>query len=191
MKSLLVGAMALAFNSSQAIQTTPAFTHNPYIEKISCDLGTGTGFKLDSGLWVSVNHVTRLGNCSVDGIPIIITYADPLRDFSTFIVPGDIRAGGLKVDCSGFQASRWYYGTGHAKGLPILTSIAVLYIPALNIGPSPRGWRTLAYSRYIPGQSGGPAFNQHGGVTGTVNAYSPIYPLSFSLPMKETPLCPA
>ena len=192
-KACVAGAIALALLPShataQALGTTTSFTHNPYIEKISCDEGSGTGFKLDTGVWVSVHHVTSLGNCKVDGVPIIVTYSDFMGDFSTFIVPGDRRVGGLKADCSGYQAGQWYFGTGHAKGLPILTSVPVLYSKAMGSKLTPRGWAVLIYNRFIPGQSGGPAFNVWGRVTGAVNAYNPVWPISFSRPLSETIIC--
>lgn len=186
-KACLAGVLSLALSPSAQAQTT--FVTNPYIEKITCDEGSGTGFKLSTGVWVSVNHVTGLSNCSVDGIPIFVTYSDPLTDFSTFIVPGDNRKGGIKPDCSGFKERAWYFGTGHAGGLPVLTSIPVMFAQVLNQMPHPRGWKVLAYNRYIKGQSGGPALNDRGEATGTVNALGIDYRISFSRQLKDTIIC--
>jgi hypothetical protein len=190
LRNLLAGVMALAQPlEAEPFNTTISFVANPYIEKISCDGGSGTGFKLDTGTWVSVAHVTKLGGCAVDGIPIFITHTDELGDFSTFIVPGDSRRGGIKADCSGYRAGQWYHGTGHARGLPVLTSVPVLYTPLLNAKPHDRGWAILAYNRYIPGQSGGPSLNDRGEAVGTVNAYGLWFPMSFSRPLKDTIIC--
>jgi hypothetical protein len=190
LETLLAGAMALAQPlEAEPFNATIAFVANPYIEKISCSGRTGTGFKLDTGVWVSVAHVTGLGGCSVDGIPIIVTYTDERGDFSTFIVPGDKRRGGLKADCSGYQNGHWYHGQGHARGLPTLTSVPVLYSALLNQRPHERGWAMLAYNRFIPGQSGGPSLNQRGEVTGTVNAFGIYFPFSLSRPLKDTIIC--
>lgn len=186
-KSLLAGALALALSPTSQAQTT--YVANPYIEKINCDEGSGTGFKLSTGVWVSVAHVTTLSNCRVDGIPIFVTHSDPLGDFSTFIVPGDYRKGGIKPDCDGFQERQWYFGTGHAGGLPILTSIPVMFAQVLNDVPHPRGWKVLAYNRYIKGQSGGPALNVRGEATGTVNALGIDYRISFSRQLRDTIVC--
>jgi hypothetical protein len=184
-ESLLAGALALVFEP----QSTTAFVTHHFIEKITCDEGVGTGFKLSTGQWVSVDHVTSLSNCSVDGIPIFVTHSDPAGDFSTFIVPGDNRKGGIKPDCSGFQDRRWYFGTGHARGLPILTSIPVMYSSFLNWSAHPRGWKILAYNRYIPGQSGGPALNERGEATGTVNAFGVFQNYSASRQLKDSIVC--
>ena len=189
-KACIAGAMALALLPCEATaQATTSFVTNPYIEKISCLEGSGTGFKLETGQWVSVNHVTRLTNCTIDGLPIVVTHVDEARDFSTFTIPGDRRAGGLKADCGGYQDRQWYHGQGHAGGLPVITSVPVMYSKVLNEGPTPKGWAVLVYNRFIPGQSGGPSFNNQGAVTGTVNAYSPIFLLSFSTALKDTVIC--
>lgn len=190
-KACVAGAIALALLPCEAtaLGTTTAFVTNPYIEKISCDEGSGTGFKLDTGQWVSVSHVTNLSNCSVDGIPIFVTHNDARHDFSTFIVPGDKRKGGIKADCGGFKDREWYFGTGHARGLPILTSVPVMYSRFLNLTGHPRGWAILAYNRYIPGQSGGAALNSRGEATGTVNALGIYANISFSRALKDTIVC--
>lgn len=192
-KTCVAGAIALALMPceayAQVLGTTTAFVVNPYVEKITCLEGSGTGFKLADGRWVSVHHVTKLTNCTVDGVPIIVTHSDFMGDFSTFVIPGDRRRGGLKADCSGYRDGQWYHGTGHARGLPILTSVPVLYSRVLNEESHPRGWAVLIYNRFIPGQSGGPVLNQWGAVTGTVNAYNPIWPISFSRQLRDTIIC--
>jgi hypothetical protein len=192
-KVCIAGALALVLLPCQALAqtlgTTTSFVVNPYIEKLSCDGGSGTGFKLDTGQWISVNHVTSLGNCRVNGLKIVVTYDDFIGDFSTFTIPGDRRVGGLKADCGGYQNGQWYYGTGHARGLPILTSVPVLYAKAMNLKLTPRGWAILIYNRFIPGESGGPVLNTSGRVTGTVNAYSPEWPISFSRQLRDTIIC--
>jgi hypothetical protein len=187
LKACLAGVLSLALCPSSQAQST--FTHNPYIERINCDEGSGTGFKLSTGQWVSVHHVTSLSNCRVDGILIFVTHSDPLGDFSTFIVPGDNRRGGIKPDCSGFQDRQWYFGQGHAGGLPILTSVPVMFAQVLNDFSHPRGWKVLAYNRYIKGQSGGPALNVRGEATGTVNALGIDYRISFSRALQDTIIC--
>jgi hypothetical protein len=189
---LRAGAMALALLSSpastQQLGATISFVFNPYIEKVSCDGGTGTGFKLADGRWVSANHVTELGGCEVDGLPIIVTGFDDRTDWSTFIVPGDNRRGGLTPDCSGYQDRTWYHGQGHARGLPIVTSTPVLFSSFMQ-GNSARDWATLIYNRFIPGMSGGAVLGSDGRVVGIVNAYNLFFPASASIALKDTPIC--
>lgn len=190
LKACVAGALALVLSTEpQALGTTTAYVApNPYIEKISCDEATGTGFKLADGTWVSASHVTENSNCKIDGIPIIVTGFDEQRDYSTFIVPGDRRVGGLVPDCGGYQDGQWYYGQGHARGLPVLTSVAVMFSRFVQ-PENHRSWATLIYSRFIPGQSGGAVFNQRGEVTGIVNAFAIFFPASFSIQLKDTTLC--
>ena len=189
-KCLLGAVMALVLSppEPQALGTTTALTFNPYIEKLSCSGGSGTGFKLDSGTWVSASHVTSLGGCSVDGIPIIVTSFDDRKDYSTFVVPGDDRNGGLRADCSGYRDRQWVHGQGHAKGRPIITSVPVLFSRFMQ-GNNPREWAVLIYNRFIPGMSGGPVLSGAGGVVGIVNAYAIFFPGSFSIQLKDTSIC--
>jgi hypothetical protein len=185
-ESLLAGAMALTLNPAGYFpDTTPI--ENRYVEKISCDGGSGTGFRLADGRWASVDHVTKNTGCKVDGLPILVTHADPVGDFSTFIVPGDTRRGGLKVDCSGFRYG-WYWATGHARGGEN-QAIPLLYSMLLNTTPHDRGWSVLGFNRVIPGMSGGPLFRPDGRVVGTVNAFAIYFEMSFSKPLSGTILC--
>jgi hypothetical protein len=197
-KVCLAGALALALSSPVETQTTPpTFVANPYIKMIRCTLVedgeahavSGSGFKLKDGRWVSVNHVTTNDNCTVDGQPITVTYADPNGDISIFSVDLGLR-GGLEIDCGGYRDHLWYHGQGFADGLPIVRSVPVMDYEQLREMAIDRGWGVLAYNRFIPGMSGGPVLDSISGkVVGTVNAFSPFFPISFSRELKETVLC--
>lgn len=200
MKALkaLFAAPLLVVSSTAQMESTHTFVSNRYIEKISCvsveDDGevvqvSGTGFKLDDGRWVSVNHVTSNGGCRINGRSLVMLYADPEGDFSIFIVPGDTRHGGLHPDCAGYQDRHWYFATGHARGDLFAESVSVMYAKIMDYVGAEKGWAALVYNRVIPGQSGGPVLNERGEPTGTVNAYSIRDVMSFSRPLSETPIC--
>lgn len=186
-KACVAGVLALAFGPVTPVST---FVENPYIEKISCAEGSGTGFKIAGGRWISVAHVASLTACKVDGLPIKVTYLDGMGDFAMFEVPGDHRKGGLKVDCSGFHDREWYHGQGHAGGWPVIESVPIMYSQLVTDGADEEhGWAILIYNRVIPGQSGGPVLNNRGEVTGTVNALGIYQVISFSKPLRDTPAC--
>lgn len=187
-KSLLAGALSLVLSPSLEYTDAASFVADPYIEKISCGDGTGTGFKLSTGQWVSAHHVTSNGDCRVDGKPIQVLYYDEQKDYSIFAVPGDRRRGGLKADCSGFRHGEWYHGQGHARGLPVVTSVPVMFSRVMQ-SRHPREWALLIYNRFIPGQSGGAVKSNSGQVAGIVNAYAIYFPGSFSIALKDTKIC--
>jgi hypothetical protein len=200
---LRAGALALALFIGPQIATQQAanpndfpngffpkttYVSHPNVEKIQCDKGSGTGFKLQSGLWASVNHVTKMTGCRVDGLPINVVYADPVGDFSLFEVPGDNRFGGIPVSCGGFYDGQWVYGIGHGRGDPWPQVVAVRY-SALYTFMAHNGWAILDVNRFVPGMSGGVVLDAWGRAVGTVNAFGLFMKISMSKPLAETPLC--
>jgi hypothetical protein len=126
------------------------YVSNPYVEKIECDEGSGTGFKIQDGRWVSVNHVVgNLHNCMIDNRPIKVTYADAESDFALFDVPGDNRFGGLPVNCQGFRDQQWYFGVGHGRGDPWPQIVAVRHSAFLTF-MAHNGWAILEINRFVP-----------------------------------------
>ena len=186
-KSLLAGALALALDPIDFGPTT--FVTHPYVEKLTCDGGSGTGFKINDGRWITVNHVSDNGGCTMDGKPITVTHADPDGDFTVFTV-ADRRRGGIEVNCGGFRDGQWYFGIGHGQGLITPQAKAVRYSTILTMLYSQK-WGILQANRFVPGMSGGPVLDQSGRVVGTVNAFGIFERISFSRPLSRTILCQA
>jgi hypothetical protein len=163
------------------------FVHYPLIHKVSCDEGSGTGFRVGLQHWLSVAHVTAMHNCTVDGAAISVTEQDGNRDFSRF----DTRRAtenGFRVNCHGFVPGRWYFAVGHALGKDFQTLLAVY----ATYAKGPDGKRVLIGEYdFIPGMSGGPVLNEAGEVVGVVNAYLPGTPISLSRELKDTSICGA
>lgn len=181
LKLVLAGAMALAQSPSSV-----TFTSNRYVEKMTCGRGSGTGFKIAGGRWLSVRHVTAHAPCTIDGAPVRITYEDARADFAMF--EGDKRRGGLQVNCDGYQEGQWYWAIGHANGWPFPQIMPLRYSAALDAVLGGR-WTALYGNRVVPGMSGGIISDSFGRVVGVINAYSPYYPISFSRALKDTPIC--
>ena len=185
-KPALAGALVLASLPPLEWPVT-IYTQHPFIERMECGTATGTGFKLSNGLWVTANHVTSGRGCFVDGKPVTVIYSNRETDLAVFVVDDD-RAGGIEVNCEGFRDRAWYFGEGHGRGDPNPQIVAVRYsalFTAFNNGP----WGILEVNRFVPGMSGGPVLSQDGRAVGVVNAYGTVQKISFSMPLKDTPLC--
>jgi hypothetical protein len=145
--------------------------------------GKGTAFKTDKG-YVSVAHVTSLLGCSIEGVPIGAEPED--GDFSRVDYKGDPRIRGFKVNCEGFIPGRWYHAVGHAGGYEWQTMQRHL----ATFKKAENGHRALLGNpTVIPGMSGGVYLNEQGEAVGTINAYSPLFPVSFSRELRDTSLC--
>lgn len=190
-KACIAGALALVLSPSDQALTGHTFTHHPYVEKISCAEGSGTGFKIADGRWITVAHVAKLTACSIDGLPISVTHIDDHGDFAVIAVPGDHRRGGIAVNCGGYRNGVYYWALGHARGDPFPEIVPIRHSDYLTeLGGGLHGWAVFyGQMAVIPGMSGGPVLDQTGRVVGTVNAYNPFWPISFSRPLSETVIC--
>lgn len=187
-KLAVAGALALASLPGGLTKEDfgpDVFVSNPYVAQVSCERSLGTAFKIATGQWVTVDHVSSNGGCRVNGLPIFVITTDPEGDFSV-IDFGDRTPGGLPVDCDGFHEGEWYYGIGFGWGLPVPQVKAVRHTayPWL-LEPN---WNRLDANRFVPGMSGGPVLDSQNRVVGTVNAYGMIR-ISFSRALKDTVIC--
>ncbi len=185
-KLAFASLMALVSPLTQDFGPTTYVTH-PYIERMMCDRGMGTAFKLRDGRWVTAFHVAVLGNCQIDGKPISVTYADSYKDIATFTVD-DNRRGGIEPNCAGFIDRSWYHGIGHGRGSPYPEAKAVRHSAFYTFIAGDR-WAVLDANRFVPGMSGGPVLDGTGRAVGIVNAYGKDLRISFSLQLRDSPIC--
>lgn len=184
-------SLALAFSAPFVLPSDnhrPIPVSHPYIHRVDCAGGRGTAVQFNQRRAISVDHVTSMADCRINGVPIKVIESDPRADFS--IIEYEFpRRGGIRLSCAGFGHGRHYTAMGHAGGLPVQHATSGRFIFGL---PRARPeWVTLwTPTRFIRGMSGGAVFDTRtGSMVGTVNALSLGAPLSFSRSLSETSLC--
>lgn len=192
--SVLLKAPALLAAALSVTSASPPET--PYeqspVPKVVCHqkagYSAGSAFRIGPSLLVSVNHVTKAGNCVIDGQDIKVVYASPKADFS---ILSDTRPGKfLKVDCGGFVKGRRYLAVGHARALDQITLVPLVATGETvetNAGPLAL---LVGIFTAQPGQSGGPIMDaETGKVVGTVNTGDWERGLTGSVELKGTSIC--
>lgn len=166
----------------------PVFVDIPQIRQVLCDGVRGTAFRTGSHAYTTARHVAHNEGCTIDGEPIVVTWESEELDMA--VLRTAVEGAPLKINCEGFKDGNGYVGIGFAKGWPIQQAVFVVFSAAMNEAlPAWGKFKTLIGDRYVPGQSGGPSFNKWGEAVGIVNGYNSAAPLSYSLPLSETPLC--
>jgi hypothetical protein len=182
MKALIACAALLSLGASEPTFTPASVPGSPIVQ-VKCLGGSGTAFRIGPQEIASVNHVTSLGGCFIDGEAINVSYHR--GDFS-IVTPKDVSDSYLTVNCGGFVKGRRYVATGYARGLNKLQDVQ-LTGTGTTMGPFAilSGVFTV-----IPGMSGGPVIDPASGeAVGTINIYNYPAGLSGSVPFKDTPLC--
>jgi hypothetical protein len=182
----IVAATLLISGPAVPMTTNPVDIDTDAIVQVICPTPggwtAGTAFRVGHGLILSVNHVTSVGTCKINGERIKVLYSSK-QDFSMV-------AGGkgpfLRVDCGGFIRGRHYMSIGFARGLPFLTTVELI-----ATGHKAGGFSLLSgIFTMIPGQSGGPVVDEETGkVVGTNNVFIEPDGLSGSLALADTPIC--
>jgi hypothetical protein len=187
----MIGKSALAFSAPFLLSVPaeePVYTSHPYIHQMVCDGGKGSAFQINQNTALTVNHVSSIGGCRIDGRMVEIVESDEDGDFAILRYHFS-RPGGLRLSCEGYRDGEAYMAIGYARGLPTQRVLSTRFWRGLPGVPFTK-WATLySPTPFIPGMSGGAVFSGRGEVVGTVNAYSRVLPLSFSLPLSETSLC--
>jgi S1-C subfamily serine protease len=187
----MIGKAALAFSAPlllSAVPDAPVYVSHAYVHRMVCAEGRGTAFQVNDNTALTVSHVASMTDCRIDGIPVEMVENDPDSDFAILRYRFS-RHGGLRLSCEGFRDGEAYFAIGHAKGLPVQQVLSAQFWLALPDLPFSQLETLYSPTPFIPGMSGGPVFNSRGAVVGTVNAYNPYAPLSFSLPLSETSVC--
>lgn len=184
LRSLLLSMVMIPALPAATATDIPPIAH-PEIVKVDCAVGSGTAFRVGPTTLLSVNHVTALGGCAIDGEPIRVV--ESVGDFS--ILASLHRAERwLRIDCSGFAKDRSYVAIGYARGLPFQTSVETV-ATGNKINGIALLWGVFTF---VPGQSGGPVIDPiTNRVVGTVNSYNAQSGISGSTPLSDTPVCAA
>lgn len=176
MKKIVVCLAALALASPVHAAIEPYQHDEGAIVKVLCNEGSGTATRVGKNTYISVDHVTRNTGCTVNGTPIMVTYADPRKDFSTFLGPSGSET--IAISCKGFKSGEAYISRGYAFGGP-----DVWFEPVVAVTKYKGFWAFAGH--HFPGMSGGPILDSEGKTTGTVNILNPTGGLDLS----ETPVC--
>jgi hypothetical protein len=161
----------------------PDYTHHPMVKQLICAGGRGSAFRIGRTSFISVSHVTSLGPCTMDGVPI--TAVEEPGDFA--IVEADIpRISALRINCEGFKAGEYYWATGYARGLPWQLTVRIKATGEFH----PNGMAVLVGRQtVIPGMSGGAVRNSAGEVVGAINMFNPFFGISLSRELRDTSVC--
>jgi len=186
--ALLAAALVPMLASAQLPLDAPTIGDNhPMVHMVRCATATGTAFRTGKYTYLSVSHVTRNPNCTIDGQTPKLLWEDPERDFAILhLEPKTDR--GLKIDCGGFVKGRHYVAIGHARSMSEQTRITLV-----ATGENEGGFAVLrGLFTVIPGMSGGPIWDKETGkVVGTTNVYNPHRAISGSVALRDTAVCAA
>lgn len=187
MKSLALALVASPLLASAAPEE-PLIVNYIEVVQIRCDQGVGSGVRYKTHGILSVNHVTRMTNCKVDGVPIATPYANEALDFSVSRSP--VVGQGAEIDCGGFKEGEIYAAIGYASGLPVQRMLFAKSSAAAQVMiPWGSFSAFLTPVNFIPGMSGGPVVNEAGKVVGVVKGFYSTAPVSYARALKDTPLC--
>lgn len=181
-------ALAAPLMLSQSNVPPATYTNIPQIKMVECMDGSGTAWRNGVGSYVTAGHVAVMQGCEIDGEPINITYIS--EDLDIAVMRTKVFGVPLEIDCGGLPDGLPVAGIGYAEGLPMQRVIFAIPSDKLTEISHWKHFRTLyGDERFIPGMSGGIVINREGKVVGLVNGYNSGGPISYSLPLSETPLC--
>lgn len=184
-----LGAIALGTLSLGAAKPDYMIVENRAVVQVMCSRGAGSAFRVSKTTYFTVAHVTGIGGCKVDGVPIEVTGENGGLDFAVFRLPA---SNGPKfvVNCDGVHRNDQLEAIGYADGLPFQRLLRVRGTGvSVALEADRKAMAIVVGPEFIPGMSGGPVLNRHGEVVSLVNAYRPQSGISFSRELKDTEIC--
>lgn len=188
LKLLLAASLALVPVAPVVPKTYAQATEQPIIPKVVClqkdGYSAGSAFRVGPTYLLTARHVISEGQCQIDGQPVKVIYTSARSDFA---ILEDTRPGkSIAIDCGGFQEGHRYVAIGHARALDELTIIRLV-----GTGLRDGAWVVLAGVLEVqPGMSGGAILDADTlKVVGVVNAADWESGRSFSIALKDTPIC--
>jgi len=194
--------MALSLASSSPA-TAPSFSTTEYslepqrpkplvnlsaIPQVECDGGSGTAFHIGGGYYLTAQHVSSVGNCTVLGQGITVAYEDQEKDYAIF--SGPLIPYALNINCEGFKKGQHYRAYGYPQ--EGFVEMELVALGRYFKSSMERPWQGQAFLQgyLLPGMSGGPIVNFKGEVVGIVNGHRrPSFVPSYSRELKDTTLC--
>jgi hypothetical protein len=187
-RNAVLALFASPFLASAQDAPQPLYADVEQVRQVLCDSARGTAFRVGSGAFATARHVTHGRRCTIDGEPVNVTWESEELDLA--VIRTKVYGKALPIDCGGYKDGEAYAAIGYALGQPRQRVIFTLFMADLDARlPRWMKFRTLFGDRFIPGMSGGVNLSKLG-VVGMVNGFNRDAPLSYSLQMKDTPLCP-
>lgn len=196
MLNLLLAAAAFVAHPSDP---SPYFLDPSSVVKFECAHGSGSGFYIGDGKFITARHVvlnmeedgTPNDNCRINGMPVhVITIGKGWVDYALVSAPISLTFRQI-MTCRPFREGQTYYATGYAEGRPWPVTQKLIGTGAREASSQGAGANeSLLRGAATEGMSGGPVVDENGVVVGIVSAGAEGGETStMFLALADTPYC--
>ena len=155
--------------------------------------GLGTGTRIDATHVLTAGHVASIGNCRINGEPILLVFKSVKLDVAIFkTLP---HPGAWPALCEPLHFGEAYTAYGYALGGPLHREVVLGTIHRGTTAAADPGFGDtglfVGSEKFIPGMSGGPIVNSRGQLVGVIVGYENLSNISLGRMLADTPLCGA